>query len=272
MNDLVKLIARPKLNTPNLLAAWPGVGNVAIIISTYLTSRLNFKDLAEIEPAAFFDPTGVLVEDSIIEAPQFPQSKFFYRKNDRKDGSDLILFMGDDQPPSKGYELSNCILDVALRFHVKRVYTCAAALTRIHHTEQPKVWGVGTNQSMVQELKRLSLKQKGNLQIAGLNGLLLGVAKEREIDGMCLLGEVPMYASRMPNPMAALAVIKVLSKMLEIEVDTVELNRMAEETREKMKQAAAEAMGQYIDYFTQPIWEQGQEEEGEDGEEGEEEN
>jgi hypothetical protein len=28
-------------------------------------------------------------------------------------------------------------------------------------------------------------------------------------------------------------------------------------------------MGQYIDYFTQPIWEQGQEE-GEDGEEGEE--
>jgi len=26
-------------------------------------------------------------------------------------------------------------------------------------------------------------------------------------------------------------------------------------------------MGQYIDYFTQPIWEQGQEEEGEEGEE-----
>jgi uncharacterized protein len=45
------------------------------------------------------------------------------------------------------------------------------------------------------------------------------------------------------------------------------LTKLAEETREKMKQAAAEAMGQYIDYFTQPIWEQGQEEEGEEGEE-----
>jgi proteasome assembly chaperone (PAC2) family protein len=103
-----------------------------------------------------------------------------------------------------------------------------------------------------------------------LNGLLLGVAKERNIEGMCLLGEVPMYASRMPNPMAALAVVKVLSKLLEIEVDTVELTRLAEETREKMKQAAAEAMGQYIDYFTQPIWEQGQEGDGEDEEEEEE--
>jgi proteasome assembly chaperone (PAC2) family protein len=270
MNESIKLFARPKLNNPNLLAAWPGVGNVAIIIATYLTSKLNFKDLAEIQPADFFDPTGVLVEDSIIEAPQFPQSKFFYRKNEKKDGSDLILFVGDDQPANKGYDLANCILDVGLRFHVNRIYTCAAALTRIHHTEQPKVWGVGTNQHMVQELKKLNLKQKGNLQIAGLNGLLLGVAKEREIDGMCLLGEVPMYASRMPNPMAALAVVKVLSRLLEIEVDTVDLTRLAEETREKMKQAAAEAMGQYIDYFTQPIWEQGQDEDGEEGEEEEE--
>jgi uncharacterized protein len=267
MREAIKILARPKLNNPNLLAAWPGVGNVAIIIATYLTTKLNFKDLAEIEPADFFDPTGVLVEDSIIEAPQFPQSRFYYRKNDKIGGSDLILFMGDDQPASKGYDLANCILDLGLKFHVNRVFTCAAALTRIHHTEQPKVWGVGTNSQLVQELKKLSLKQKGNLQIAGLNGLLLGVAKERQIDGMCLLGEVPMYASRMPNPMAALAVIKVLSKMLEIEVDTVELARLAEETREKMKQAAAEAMGQYIDYFTQPIWEQGQEEDGEGDEE-----
>jgi len=270
MREIIKISARPKLNEPNLLAAWPGVGNVAIIIATYLTTKLNFKDLAEIQPETFFDPTGVLVEDSIIEAPQFPRSKFFYRKNEKPGASDLILFIGDDQPPNKGYELAHCVLDVALRFKVKRVYTCAAALTRIHHTEQPKVWGVGTNANMVQELKKLNLKQKGNLQIAGLNGLLLGVAKERDIDGMCLLGEVPMYASRMPNPMAALAVLRTLTRMLSIEVDFVELARVAEEAREKMKQAAAEAMGQYIDYFTQPIWEQGEEEEGDEGDEEEE--
>src|ERR1039457_4652028 len=121
MNELIKLYARPRLNTPNLLAAWPGVGNVAIIIASYLTSKLNFKDLAEIDPAPFFDPTGVLVEDSIIEAPQFPRSKFYYRKNDKKGRSDLVLFMGDDQPPTKGYDLAHTILDVALRFHVQRV-------------------------------------------------------------------------------------------------------------------------------------------------------
>jgi uncharacterized protein len=269
MNEAIKIIGRPKLNEPNLLAAWPGVGNVAMIIASYLATHLVFKDLAEIQPEFFFDPTGVLVEDSIIEEPQFPRSRFFYRKSTQPGGSDLILFIGDDQPLGRGYELAHCVLDVAQKFRVRRVHTCAAALTHIHHTEQPKVWGVATSPVMVPDLKRWNLKQKGNLQIAGLNGLLLGVAKEREIEGLCLLGEVPMYASRMANPMAALAVLRTLTKMLEIEVDLKELIKNADETREKMKQAAAEAMGQYIDYFTQPIWEQGQEE-GDDGEEEEE--
>ena len=107
MTNLIKLTARPKLNTPNMLAVWPGVGNVSIIIASYLTTKLRFKDLAEILPTNFFDPTGVLVQDSIIEAPQFPQSKFYYRKNDLAGGSDLILFMGDDQPPTKSYDLAN---------------------------------------------------------------------------------------------------------------------------------------------------------------------
>jgi hypothetical protein len=114
---------------------------------------------------------------------------------------------------------------------------------------------------MTGDLEKYGLVQRGNLQISGLNGLLLGVTKEREIEGICLLGEVPMYATRIQNPMAALAVLKVLTKMLDIEIDLTELNEMAKETAERMKQIAAEAMGEYIDLFTRPIWEQGEEEE-----------
>ena len=110
-------------------------------------------------------------------------------------------------------------------------------------------------------MKRYDLVQRRNLQISGLNGLLLGVAKERDIEGVCLLGEVPMYATRIQNPMAALAVLKVLTKMLGIEIDMNELAQLATETKEKMREIAAEAMGEYIDYFTKPIWEREEEEE-----------
>ena len=263
MSGLVKLHARPKLNSPNMLAAWPGIGDVATIVANYLRRKLDFKELGTVEASHFFDPIGVLVKENVVEAPQFPQSNFYYWKN-KGGGSDIILFIGEDQPVSKGYDLANCVLDIGLKFQVKRVYTCAAAMTRIHHTEPPRVWGVATSQQVTEDLKKYDLVQAGNLQIAGLNGLLLGVAKERDIEGVCLLGEVPMYATRIQNPVAALAVLKVLTKVLGIEIDLAELAGLAVEASERMKQMAAQAMEEYIDLFTEPIWERGEEEDEEE--------
>jgi proteasome assembly chaperone (PAC2) family protein len=263
MSDIVKITAHPKLKAPNLLAAWPGIGNVAMIIANYLRAKLNFKELGYLEPAYFFDPIGVLVRDDVVDEPSFPQSDFYYLKN-TGGGNDLILFIGDDQPAAKGYELAHCILDVGEKFGVKCIFTCAAAITRIHHTEPPKVWGVATGHKLATSLKSLNLEHSSNLQIAGLNGLLLGVAKEREKAGICLLGEVPVYASRVPNPMASLAVLKVLSGMLNIKIDLSDMAKMAVEASERIKQVAAQAMEEYIDYFTEPIWERGEEEEGDE--------
>lgn len=236
-----------------MLAAWPGISNVAMIVGTYLARKLEPKELARIRPDYFFDPVGVLVRNNLVEQPQFPQSTFYYFKNPR--GQDLIMFLGETQPSAKSYDLANTVIDLAERFHVKRIYTCAAAITRIHHTEQPRIWGVGTTAEVLKELGEYGAFHGGSLQIAGLNGLLLGVAKERGIEGACLLGEVPGYATRLHNPMAALAVTQVLSEMLKLDINLDELNAAALEGRERMKQIAAEAMEEYIDYFTEPIWE-----------------
>ncbi len=266
MNSLIRFIGRPKLKSPNLLASWPGVSNVSLAVAGYIEKKLGFKRLAEINAMAFFDPTGVAVKDSVIEAPEFPSSAFYYWKNPKGD-HDIILFIGEEQPVDKVYPMADLILDVGEKYGVQRVYTCAAALTRMHHSETPRVWGAATTPGIAAELKKAGLAHSGAMQIAGLNGLLLGIAKERGIDGVCLLGEVPQYASRLPNPMAALAIIKVLAPMLGAEIDTEELAVLAEEVKEHMKQAAAVAMGEYIDYFTEPIWEEGEEDEGEDEEE-----
>ena len=269
MSSVVKITGRPKLQTPNLLAAWPGVGNVAVVIANYLKAKLPFRDLGYLDAPTFFDPIGVQVKDNVVEAPTFPQSRFYYWKNPAGK-HDLILFNGDDQPASKSYELANAIIDVTVRFGVERVYTCAAAITRIHHTEPPKVWGVGTSHLISKELAKYHLEYSRNLQIAGLNGLLLGVAKERDLDGVCLLGEVPQYASRVTNPMAALAVMKILVQALDISVDFAELAKMAVDAQERLKQVAAQAMEEYIDNFTEPIWEREDEFEDEEDDEDDE--
>ena len=48
------------------------------------------------------------------------------------------------------------------------------------------------------------------------------------------------------------------------EVGLADLAKMAVEAGERIKQVAAQAMEEYIDYFTEPIWERGDEEDEEE--------
>lgn len=253
-----------------MLAAWPGIGNVGLIVARYLKDKLGAEEIGELEPFEFFDPIGIMVKDNLIEAPRFPESKFYYWHNPRTDRG-LVLFIGEEQPGLKGYELARCVLDAGRKLGVKRVYTTAAAMAKIHHTEKPRVWGAATSRELIEVLRGHDVVLRGDVQIAGLNGLFLGVAREHGVEGICLLGEVPSYTTRIPNPKAALAVLEVLVKMLDVDIDLEELAMLAKESDEEMKKVAAAAMGEYIDRYTKPVWPPEDEEEEEEGDEEEEE-
>ncbi len=260
MKDLIKLYKHPRPRSCSLLASWPGIGDVSLTAAKYLVEKLNAAEIGEIEPVNFFEPVGVTVRENVVESPRFPESKFYYWQYP-KAGKGLVIFIGEEQPAFKGYELVNCVLDVAQRFRVSRVYSCAAAVTRIHHSEEMKVWGAATNSDLVDELSKQNVILRGNLRIAGLNGLILGMAKERGMEGICLLGEVPSYATQIANPKASLAVLGILTKMLGITVDLAELGHLAERVDEEMDRIAKKVTAEFIDQFTEPIWEHDEEEE-----------
>lgn len=249
---------------PVLLAAWPGVGQVALIVARYLQQKLEAQEIGEADSSFFFEPTGVAVKDNVIQEPQFPSNIVYYWKNPDDAHADLMILMGEAQPVSHAYDLAHCVVDLAQKFKAKKIFTCAAALVRMHHTEPSKVWGAATEHRLLNEFKGRDIVMRGDLQIAGMNGVLLGVAKERRTEGYCLLGEVPMYATRIPNPKAALAVITQLTGVLGIKVDLTELKEQSRVAEESMKQLAVQAMGEFIDHFTKPIWPPPTEEEEED--------
>ncbi len=258
--DVIKLHKRPRPKSCSMIASWPGIGDVSLTAAKYLVEKLNAVEIGEIEPVNFFEPVGVTVRDNLVESPRFPESKFYYWQYP-KAGKGLVIFIGEEQPAFKGYELVNCVLDVAQRLKVSRVYSCAAAVTRIHHSEEMKVWGAATNSDLVDELSKRNVILRGNLRIAGLNGLILGMAQERGMEGICLLGEVPSYATQIANPKASLAVLGILTKMLGVTVDLAELGHLAERVDEEMDRIAKRVTAEFIDQFTEPIWEQDEEEE-----------
>jgi hypothetical protein len=60
--------------------------------------------------------------------------------------------------------------------------------------------------------------------------------------------------------------------VLEVEIDLSEMAKIAEESDQQMKRLAAQAMGEYIDRYTRPVWPPPEDEgEFEDEEEEEEE-
>lgn len=256
---IIDIYNEPELTHPSLVAAWPGIANVALIAADYLSEKLGAKEFAEIEPSFFFDLNGTFVEKNLIQLPRLPQSKFHYWKR-KGAGADLIIFIGEAQPAARSYEFAKQILDFAQRLGVTEVYTFAAAVVP-EFAEQPRVWAATTDSGLLSELEAQGLVLKGNFYIAGMNGLLLSVAKERDLKGICLLGESPRYLSEVGNPVASKSVLEVLTRILKIDIDMTELESMAEEARQEIAEAVKESRRQYIDHFTVPLWERPQEEE-----------
>jgi len=112
--DVIKLYKQPRPKSCSMLASWPGIGDVSLTAAKYLVEKLNAVEIGEIDPVSFFEPVGVTVIDNLVESPRFPESKFYYCQSG-KAGKGLVIFIGEEQPSFKGYELVNYVLDVAQR-------------------------------------------------------------------------------------------------------------------------------------------------------------
>ena len=254
--EAVKLYREPKLRNPSMIAAWPGMGGVALVAAKYLKERLGAREFGLIEPHDFFDPTMVLVEEGVTNEPELPESRLYLWESGG--GDDLIIFIGESQPSTGSYRLANLILEVAQRFKVKRVYTFAAAPTHIHHTRKPGVLGAATSPKLVEELKGLDISLLKEGSISGMNGLLLGVARETNMDGICLLGEIPVYTTHIANPRSSMSVLEVLCQILGLEIDMTEIDSWARKTEEeieehieRLRESYGEQVQGIFEYFEQ---------------------
>jgi proteasome assembly chaperone (PAC2) family protein len=229
--DAVKLYTMPQLRRPRLVASWSGMGAVAILTVNYLRQALGAQNLGEIDPHRFFSPSQVAIKDRLLQSPEFPEDKFYFCKTGA--AHDLIFFVGTEQP-SRGYDMALLILETVKGFGVEQIYTAAAFPTLIHHSQEPGVWGTATHRKLVTEMEAYGVHIMDHGTIGGLNGLLLAVAKERGLQGLCLLGEIPLYATQTINPLASRAVLTVLTRMLDVEIDLAKLTLWAEDLAPQM--------------------------------------
>jgi len=219
---------KPSLRNPTLIAAWPGMGMLARMSADYLIQQLDAKQFAEIRSPS----NDIYFKDGMGKLSQY-RHRFYYSNGKQ---SDLIVCNGEIQPQSLSelQELANQVLDVAEEFGAKRVYTFAAVPNP--HDVKPRVFGVVNKPELVEFLRENGVQLvSGDGRITGLNGLLIGIAQQRKIEGICLLCEI-RYLD-IPQPRSVQAVLNTLTKILGIEIDLSELERQAEEMEQKIEQS-----------------------------------
>jgi proteasome assembly chaperone (PAC2) family protein len=244
-----------KLNRPWLIAVWPGMGHVAISAGYYLMAKLHMDLFAEVSAQDLFDVDAVEVKDGVLQPGQFPRSRFFvWHDPDKK--HDLIVFIGEAQPPLGKFLFCRRLAQLANEWGVERVFTFAAMATDVGLKERARVFCTATNRSLLELLKPHGPVLLRHGQISGLNGVLLAAALEAGIEGACLLGEMPHIFAQLPYPKAALAVLKVFEKISGVKIDLSELENQAAAVNTKLAELLAHVEAAQAE-------EQGEEEESE---------
>ncbi len=198
-------------NNPVLIEGLPGLGLVGKIALRYLIKQLKAKKIAYLYSPHF--PYFVLVNKK--GNVRLLRGAFYYYQNPK--GNDLILFTGDSQSQTiEGqYEIADKMLTFAEQNHVKTIATIGGY--RMEPKEKPRVFIAATSEETLnQALKAGATLSTSGSPIVGTAGLILGMAKFKKIEALCLLGETRGY---LPDPLAAKSVLEVLMGAFGFELD-----------------------------------------------------
>jgi uncharacterized protein (TIGR00162 family) len=221
----VKELADVELKNPILVEGFPGLGMVGSIATNYLVKQLKAKKLAVMYSPHF--PYHVVVNKK--GSVRLLSGEFYYWKNESGE-NDLIFLVGDSQPQTiEGqFEVANSILDYVESKKVQSIVTIGGYRNEVEDT--PKVVAVSTSPDLYEKaLKSKALPSEAGTPIVGTAGLLLGLAKFRNIDAICLLGETRGY---LPDPNTSKSVLDVLQRLLDICVDLKGLDEEIERSKE----------------------------------------
>ena len=208
----VKELKPIQANNPILIEGLPGLGLVGKIAMRYLIKQLNAQKFAYLYSPHF--PYFVLVNQK--GKVRLLRGAFYFVKSPNGT-NDIILFTGDSQSQTiEGqYEITEAMLAFAKKHNVQAIVTIGGY--RMETKEKPKVIVAGTSQEILNKaLNAGAIVSSTGSPIVGTAGLILGLARFKKIDALCLLGETRGY---LPDPLAARSVIEVIKSLFSFNVD-----------------------------------------------------
>ena len=231
----------PQLRSPILICAFAGWNDAAGSATTALTTAAESLDaevIAQIDPEEFFDfqanrPTISLSEGKTREI-EWPGNVLMAATPVGAE-RDLVLLAGTE-PNLRWRTFSEGLADAAERLGVEMVITLGALIADVAHTLPVPITGLASDSELVE---RLDLQRSSYEGPTGVVGVLHDACNRRGMPSASLWAAVPHYVAAVPNPKAALALLRRLEGLTGVAVEASSLEAESESFERQVSNAVS---------------------------------
>jgi uncharacterized protein len=201
-----------------LISSLPDMGKVGGLVTQHLKKKLKTKQACKIILA---DKPWVNLKKGLIDLPQDEYEISVDEKNS------IVIFSGENQPqePTAVFATAEKVLSLVKKMgNIKMVITTGGYLPS-ENGNGTRVFGVATNSKSLDLLKSFDVNPLGTEvnTITWFNGLILGLSKVQKINGVGLFGEIA--DSETPQYKTASNIVKIIGKIIQVDIDTSELDK-----------------------------------------------
>jgi proteasome assembly chaperone (PAC2) family protein len=255
MANELRMVERPTLERPILIACfrgWNDGGQAASLAGAYLARQWEAARFADIEPEEFFDFQATRPQVSLVEGVtrqiDWPDNAFFHARIPST-ARDAVLLLGVE-PNLRWRLFTNLVVGLAKDLGVELVVTLGALLADVPHTRPSPVTGSASDPELVERLGLQLSRYEGP---TGIVGVLHDACRRAELPSVSLWSAVPHYVSLAPSPKAALALCERLAQLIDVPIETGELEVAAENYQHQVSEAVAtdEETAAYVEELEQ---------------------
>ena len=228
MKAEIKILKKIESKEFVLVSGLPGIAYIGKLSVDYLIQQLKAELIGEFY-SKYFPPYVLVRKDGLVE---LLRNELHLHRD--KAAGEIVFFSGNSQAfsPEGQYEIADTLLDWAVKNGLKKVYSLAAYVTE-RNFEKPNVYGTATTLEALEELKKKGVVPLDQGIISGENGLIMGLAKKRDVEAVCLLGETRGYQTPtgqyIIDAKATKAVLNLLTSILNLKVNMEPLEKQANE-------------------------------------------
>jgi proteasome assembly chaperone (PAC2) family protein len=231
----------PHLRSPVMVCAFRGWNDAAASASTALTAIATSLDadiVARVDPEDYFDfqstrPT-ITLDEGQTRRIEWPENDLYAARVPSAD-RDVVLLDGTE-PNLRWRTFSETIATAADALGVEMVVTLGALIAEVSHTLPVPITGLASSAELVEEL---DLERSSYEGPTGIVGVVHDLCRQGGIDSASLWAAVPHYVAAVPNPKAALALLRRLEGLTGIAVEAAELEEETADYEEQIGRAVA---------------------------------